>query len=137
VKRVFADTLYWIAIARPNDSWAEAALQARADVGEVTLVTTEEVLSEFLSSLAKGTRHVRCTATAMVRAILSDPGVLVLPQTHEGFLAGMVLFENRPDKGYSLTDCISMNAMKRERIQEVLTNDSHFAQEGFDVLIAR
>jgi predicted nucleic acid-binding protein len=40
----------------------------------------------------------------------------------------------RPDKGYSLTDCISMGTMRREAITEVLTNDRHFEQEGFRAL---
>ncbi len=38
------------------------------------------------------------------------------------------------DKGYSLTDCISMQTMKSFSITEVLTHDKHFAQEGFTVL---
>jgi predicted nucleic acid-binding protein len=41
------------------------------------------------------------------------------------------------NKEYSLTDCISINAMKSESIEEILTNDHHFGQEGFRVLIKR
>jgi predicted nucleic acid-binding protein len=37
----------------------------------------------------------------------------------------------RPDKGYSLTDCISMQTMRKEGLTEVLTKDRHFEQEGF------
>lgn len=36
---VFADTLYWIALFVPGDSWSEAA--TAADLSGVTLVTTE------------------------------------------------------------------------------------------------
>ena len=43
-------------------------------------------------------------------------------------------YEARPDKGYSLTDCISMQAMRREELTDVLTNDRHFEQEGFRAL---
>ncbi len=57
-----------------------------------------------------------------------------MPQSHESFLAGLKLYEARLDKGYSLTDCISMNTMKAEGLTEVLTNDEHFAQEGFRAL---
>jgi uncharacterized protein len=85
--------------------------------------------------MAKGNPSVRKGAVRMVRAILVDPDVRVVPQSRESFLNGLTLFENRPDKGYSLTDCISMNAMKAEGIGEVLSNDHHFAQEGFQVLI--
>jgi hypothetical protein len=44
-------------------------------------------------------------------------------------------FGNRPDKQYSLTDCSYMNVMDAEDIRDVLTNDRHFQQEGFNVLI--
>jgi predicted nucleic acid-binding protein len=60
-----------------------------------------------------------------------------LPQSHAGFLEALSLFENRPDKHYSLTDCVSMNAMKTEGIPRVLSNDRHFSQKGFDVLIKK
>ncbi len=42
---------------------------------------------------------------------------------------------NRPDKGYSLTDCMSMIACRDLGITDVLTHDRHFAQEGFAVLL--
>ena len=54
--------------------------------------------------------------------------------THESFLAGLALYKARADKGYSLTDCISMTAMRERNITEVLTHDRHFAQEGFTLL---
>ena len=59
----------------------------------------------------------------------------VLPQSRDSFLRAMDRFSNRPDKQYSLTDCSSMNAMDAEGIEDVLTNDRHFQQEGFNVLI--
>ena len=37
------------------------------------------------------------------------------------FLGGMQLYEQRPDKEYSLTDCISMNAMRRESVNKIPT----------------
>jgi predicted nucleic acid-binding protein len=66
-----------------------------------------------------------------VREILNDSGVEVVAQSHESFLAGLALYERRPDKQYSLVDCISMNVMRKRRIREILTNDRHFVQEGF------
>jgi uncharacterized protein len=44
------------------------------------------------------------------------------------------LYEARPDKGYSLTDCRSMVALRALGISEALTNDHHFTQEGFAIL---
>ena len=48
---------------------------------------------------------------------------------------GLELYENRLDTGYSLTDCISMSLMSEREIQEVLTHDNHFKQEGFTSLL--
>ena len=39
------------------------------------------------------------------------------------------------DKGYSLTDCISMHAMRELGVGDILTHDDHFRQEGFTVLL--
>jgi predicted nucleic acid-binding protein len=49
-------------------------------------------------------------------------------------LQGWNFYRARPDKGYSLTDCISMQTMRREGLTDVLTNDRHFEQEGFRAL---
>jgi predicted nucleic acid-binding protein len=46
----------------------------------------------------------------------------------------LLLYEARLDKGYSLTDCISMETMRYQGITDVLTNDAHFEQEGFHAL---
>ena len=51
---VFADTVYWVATVRPNDPWAQSANRARELLGRVRLVTTDEVLVEFLTALAAG-----------------------------------------------------------------------------------
>ena len=49
----------------------------------------------------------------------------------EQFRAGIALYEARPDKDWSLTDCISFVMMEREKIGEALTGDHHFEQAGF------
>ncbi len=61
--------------------------------------------------------------------------MVVCPQSHQTFLDGYALYKARPDKGYSLTDCISMQAMRQECISEILTHDDHFTQEGFIKLL--
>ena len=129
MKLVFADAVYWIAIFLTGDAWAEAA--AAASLEDARLVTTEEVLAEFLTGVSAYGERTRRLACGLVREILSDPEIEVVAQSHESFLGGLALYEKRPDKQYSLTDCISMNVMKREEIREVLTQDRHFEQEGF------
>lgn len=76
----------------------------------------------------------RGTAVTAIRTFLTDPSIQVLPQTSAGFRAALALYESRPDKDYSLTDCRSMAALKALGISEVLTSDHHFTQEGFTIL---
>ena len=59
------------------------------------------------------------------------------PPTHETFQTGLDFYAARPDKGYNLTDCISMQTMSRHGITDVLTDDHHFEQEGFRALFRR
>ena len=96
-------------------------------------VTTDEVLTEVLA-FCSSNEGLRKDATRVVRRILSAGTVRVIAQSREGFLDGLVLYEARPDKGYSLTDCISMQTMRREGLIDILTNDRHFEQEGFRAL---
>ena len=96
-----------------------------------SVVTTEEVLTEFLTFFGGKGPFLRRKAVAVVRSILRDKTIEVLPQTHETFQAGFALYAARPDKGYSLPDCTSMETMRRKALTEVLSNDRHFEQEGF------
>jgi predicted nucleic acid-binding protein len=135
VSLVFADTHYWIAVLDSFDPWHEAARAAREPVPTATRVTTDEVLVEVLNAFSGRGRFLRESAAKTVYRLRRDPGVLVIEQSRASFDAGLVLYDARHDKGYSLVDCISMTTMRRLGIRRILTNDRHFAQEGFVVLI--
>ena len=135
MRRVFADTLYWLAIFLPGDAWADAARSS--DVSQALLITTEEVLTEFLTAVSAHGDRTRRLACRLVREILNDSEIEVISQSHESFLAGLALYERRPDKQYSLVDCISMKVMRQRHLQEILTNDRHFSQEGFVRLLKK
>jgi predicted nucleic acid-binding protein len=47
------------------------------------------------------------------------------------------LHERRPDKQWSLTDCISFEVMREHGITTALAYDEHFVQAGFDALLRR
>jgi len=132
---VFADTLYFIAVINPQDQWRDQATNAEAIVRESRIVTTETVLLEMLNFTAGYGPNLRKAVASFVRDLLQDEDVDVIPHTGELFLTGLALYESRPDKGYSLTDCISMVVMRELNITEVLTHDRHFTQEGFTLLL--
>ena len=71
---------------------------------------------------------------SILKTILNNPNARVVAQSRDSLLRALERFFNRPDRNYSLTDCSSMNAMDAE-ITDVLTNDHHFEQEGYNVLI--
>jgi len=131
---LFADTFYWIALTDWNDDSHQRALALTAERTNTLIVTTDEVLAEFLTFFAAAPEQLRRRAVLNARRILNDPGVRVIPQSRESFLSGMTLYAQRPDKRYSLTDCVSMQTMLREGLTEALTNDRHFEQEGFRAL---
>jgi predicted nucleic acid-binding protein len=131
---VFADTFYWLALARPRDPWHAAARRWAAASASTRIITTDEVLTEFLNALAGTGPAGRAYAAATVHDIRTDSNVDVLPQTRADFDAALALYEARPDKGYSLTDCRSMLALRSLGLTDVLTNDHHFTQEGFTIL---
>jgi predicted nucleic acid-binding protein len=135
MRTVFVDTLHWVAHINPRDQWHERAMGVESQLGRVRLVTTESVLIEFLNFLASYKPEMRQASVNLVREILDDPEIETIPHTEEAFLSGLALYEDRLDKGYSLTDCISMNAMRERGLVEVLTHDKHFAQEGFSILL--
>ena len=134
MRKIFVDTVFWLAYFNRKDQWHESAQRAFGALpAGVGFVTTEEVLTEFLAnSSAPG---LRVAAAGIVRRIMSDPQVEVAPQEHMSFVKGLELYEKRGDKGYSLVDCISMNVMKTMSITDALTRDRHFAQESFNVLM--
>lgn len=137
MKTVFADTAYWVAMARPRDQWRSAARNALRQLGAVTIVTTDEVLTEFLTSLSRTGPEARLRAVRSVRALQNDPSVRVVPQSRKSFRKALDRYEARSDKSYSLQDCVSMNVMEDQSITEILTSDRHFEQEGFTVLMNR
>jgi predicted nucleic acid-binding protein len=130
----FADTFYWIALIHPKDAWHPAVLAWAGGHASAPLVTTSEVLTEVLNWFATKGRAGRLLAAKAVHAIRADASVQVLPATTADFDAALALYEARPDKDYSLTDCRSMLALRALSISEVLTNDHHFTQEGFTLL---
>jgi len=58
----------------------------------------------------------------------------VVPVTEELFSAGWRRFQDRSDKRYSLTDCISFIVMERRGLEKALAFDQHFEQAGYKTL---
>lgn len=53
---VFVDTFYWVALANPRDNWHERVKLASSALGPVRMLTTDEILVEFLTFLLRKDR---------------------------------------------------------------------------------
>ncbi len=69
------------------------------------------------------------------KMVRSRSDVMLIPASSEWLRRGRELFEARPDKAWSLTDCTSFVIMEEHGLTEALTTDHHFAQAGFRVLL--
>jgi len=128
---VFADTSYWIALTNVQDVDHEKAEAFSASLKPRPVITTDAVLIEYLNYFAAWGPRFRRAAGAAVEAMEATGAVHIVPHSDQIFQAGLALYKARPDKGYSLTDCISMQTMRREGLTDALTSDHHFEQEGF------
>jgi Predicted nucleic acid-binding protein, contains PIN domain len=132
---IFVDTNYLVALINPKDQYYKSARKIQTTIVKAKLYTSEMVMAEVLNYYAEAGGYMRAAAIKSVRQIFTDPDFSVFETTSDLFLEGLDLYEKRPDKGYSLTDCISMNIMHKKTITEILTSDSHFEQEGFQILL--
>ena len=79
----------------------------------------------------------RLSHSVAVRAgsiLRGSPDVQLVYPDEADEAAAWALFVERPDKGYSLTDCVSFVVMRRRGLTTAVALDRHFAQEGFDVV---
>jgi predicted nucleic acid-binding protein len=131
---VFADTFALIAWLNPRDD-SHAVVAAYLDGFAGRLLTTEWVLMELADALSAP--EARSTAAAFLRAVRADPLFDVVGYVPTVYQAGFDLFAARPDKAWSLTDCISFAVMTERGVSEALTADHHFEQAGFRAIFKK
>ena len=136
MRRIFADTHYWVALIHKGDKHHDIAKAMPAQLAPLIIVTTHMVLAEFLNSFGKRERaYYKPFAAKLVDEILRDPETVVVDQTAHQFDGALDIYRSYSDKDWSLTDCASYNVMKNEGITDALTHDRHFEQMGFTALM--
>ncbi|HUW62419.1 MAG TPA: PIN domain-containing protein [Candidatus Bathyarchaeia archaeon] len=129
---VFVDTSFYIAFSSPKDRWHEAAKSFARDFSGVML-TTEFVLLELANHLcAPQDRTLFPRFHEMLR---NDAKTTIVPASSACIQDGLSIYAARPDKAWSLTDCISMAVMQQHGLTDALTADCHFEQAGFRLLL--
>ena len=128
----FADTFYLLGLISVADEAHRRCVAFSAEY-EGMLITTEFVLLEFFDGLSSSRR--RGLAVQFYSEIRSDPSFRIVAISTELFNEGIQRYSARPDKDWSLTDCISFALMEREGIEDAVTSDHYFAQAGFNLLL--
>jgi predicted nucleic acid-binding protein len=129
----FIDAWYFIALFDTSDSHHSQVRALDRTIARMPVATHDGVLTEFLAFFAEDGPMVRQRVVKGVRDMLANRR-FTIARMSDLFPGALTLYERRPDKGFSLTDCASMVLMKRLDISHVLTNDHHFRQEGFVVV---
>ncbi len=135
MRQIFLDTFYLKALADKGDNAHSLAVNMVARLGNFRGVTSEMVLTELLNALCSRGQFLRISAIRLTSRLRNDKNTLIIPQTSEQFEQAFDFYKRRLDKGYSLTDCASMQIMRQLEINEILTFDRHFQQEGFRALL--
>jgi predicted nucleic acid-binding protein len=132
MRTVFADTFYFLALWNPHDKGHAKAL-AFTDGYREAMLTTDWVVTELADALARPPN--RAKFLRLFRILQTQKELTIIPASRTMLDQGLELYEIRPDKEWSLTDCISFVVMKAEGITEALTGDHHFEQAGFVALL--
>ena len=114
---IFADTSFFVALLNPRDALAASAREA-ARKYPAPVVTTEFVLIEVANFFSRPTS--RDGYAEFVSKLKTDPQTKIVPASSAYFKRGLSLFTKRPDKEWSLTDCISFVLMEQRGIKQAL-----------------
>ena len=126
----FVDSSYWLARLNARDV---LYLPARKIIPPPRLVTTLAVLLEVMDALS-APQH-RESALEFWDAIGNNSHVTVIFLEPMLIQRAIKLFRTRPDKAWSLTDCVSFVVMTERGLTEALSADHHFEQAGFRILL--
>lgn len=132
---VFLDTGFAIALLSPRDHYHSAALRLAAEIKQqgTKITTSDAVLLEMGAALAKFA--YRPTAIKLIDGLRADPKVEIVSLDSRLFEMAYRLFRERPDKEWSLTDCVSFIIMQERHISQALATDEHFRQVGLIPLL--
>ncbi len=135
MRMVFADTGYWIALFDPHDTLNSKAIECSKILINMTIHTSEMVLTEFLNHFAKRGEFLKRAAVQFIQAVQKNPVMTITPQTSALYQQALLLYAQRVDQAWSLTDCASFCIMRQSGIMEALAYDKHFEQAGFIALM--
>jgi uncharacterized protein len=133
-ERLLIDTFYVQAVLNPNDSYHDRAVALAPRIeSAMEVVITEAVLTEIGDALSD---KDRVAAAEFIRACYETPNMTVVAVTTDLLARAVDRYQDRPDKTWGLTDCLSFVVMEDLGLTDAATGDRHFEQAGFHALLA-
>jgi predicted nucleic acid-binding protein len=131
---VFWDTAALVALGNLDDALHQAAVSVSQQLSsqQSLILTTDAVLIEVANSFSKSAW--RPMAQRLIGSLQQSVELRVARIVHVDerlWRRGWQLFLDRPDKDWSLTDCISFVVMLENGLKRAFTSDRHYEQAGF------
>lgn len=129
---IFVDSGAWVALSLPDDRnhpSARRVYTALAGGSHGAMMTSSFVLDETVTFLRMAADMP--TASRLARTVLASRQVTVASIDPATFDAALRLFEARPDRRWSLTDCTSFVIMDELGIRDAFAFDHNFDEAGF------
>ena len=94
MRKIFADSVYWISLINPADQWFDKSQKVSATLNDSQIITTSEFLTETLNYYAEGGEYKRDAATTLIRSILLNVDIEVIAANQTPFLDGLDFYES-------------------------------------------
>lgn len=135
MKQLFVDTSGWLALLNRADALHATATKTYGErfAAGWDVVTHDGILLEVGNGLSSV--RLRHHAVSWKERLATSAHVTVINLSAELHEAGWQLYAARPDKDWSIVDCISFVLMQEHGLIEAFTADRHFEQAGFIKLL--
>ena len=129
--KVFVDAWAWIALLNESDRQHRQARSIMHNLRQEKrkLLTSEFVLMEVADALSAP--HLRVKTIGFINALRQNPILQIISFEQTILDKAWLLYSQRIDKEWGVTDCTSFVIMQDEATQIAFTADHHFVQAGF------
>lgn len=134
-REIFVDTggFYSMLVSRDRMHQRTREFMTQAICDRRRFVTTDHVLDES-ATLFRARGFDRLTPS-LFESVESSLAMRIEWTTPERFRETRAFFLRHADKAWSFTDCLSFVVMRELGLREALSNDDHFRQAGFTLLL--
>jgi hypothetical protein len=132
---VFVDSFAWIAAINKSDDYHKVCLKTIKTLltKKTKLITTNYIIVETINSLSR--MEFRRAVIGFMGKLEKSPSIEIVTITDEIYNNAWMLYQQRLDKDWGITDCTSFEVMRMFKIKKAFTGDKHFEQAGYTLLI--